>query len=83
MPIFEECNANLHRCAATQELLERGTPSDEIAEELRRLFGLDAVGSTAAVAAAALLMERGATIPADQYLRPYMARHSRAPQLGC
>jgi hypothetical protein len=55
-----------------QELLERNEPPAEIVNELRRLFGLDFVGATAAVAAATLLSERGAPISAEPFVRPYM-----------
>ena len=55
-----------------QELLERDEPAVEIVNELRRLFGLDFVGATAAVAAATLLSERGAPISSEPFVRPYM-----------
>ena len=39
------------------------------------LFGLDAVGATAAAAAAVLLAERGVSVSEDEFVRPYTARH--------
>jgi len=55
-----------------QELLQRDQPATDVVAELRRLFGLDFVGATAAVAAATLLSERGAPISDEPFVRPYM-----------
>jgi hypothetical protein len=55
-----------------QELLQRDVPAAKVVDELRLLFGLDFIGATAAVAAATLLSERGAPIPAEPFVRPYM-----------
>ena len=55
-----------------QELLCRDEPVAEVVAELRRLFGLDFVGATAAVAAATLLRERDVPISDEPFVRPYM-----------
>jgi len=55
-----------------QELLQRNERAADVVDELRRLFGLDFIGATAAVAAATLLSERGAVISDEPFVRPYV-----------
>ena len=60
-----------------QELFQRERSAGEVIDDLRLVFGLDVDGATAATAAAALLTERGISISAEEFVRPYMAQNSQ------
>lgn len=57
-----------------QDLLRCNKSTDEVVDELRRLFGFDFVDAIASVAAATLLSGSGVAIREEPFVRPYAAR---------